>query len=101
MRNSNHAIDVRKLQAIVECELGDRGDLHRLMAGAHAGRYDQNKITRADASIPPSVTHERRAFFFGNIDGSRSGQVLGKVPYERYVIRHNPMGKLLAALDAK
>src|ERR1044072_6642231 len=73
MWNRDDAVDVRKLVAVVKCELRDRRNLLRFVAGAHARRHDQQEVARAGASVGAPGAPERRALLLGNVNGRGGG----------------------------
>ena len=61
----HHAVDIRKLVALVMQKFRHHGYLLRFMTGAHRRRDNQNKVARACAPIRPPKAHEARALVFG------------------------------------
>src|SRR5207253_8525564 len=90
--NSHHTIDVGVLFAVIESVFCDNRDLLRFVAGAHTGRYNQDKVTSSDATVGTAEPLEARAFVVGNVIGRWCIQVNRQIANDWNLIRHVLLG---------
>src|SRR4030095_8261361 len=96
-----NAIDVRKLFFLIKSELSDHRDLLSFMAGAHAGRHDQDEVARSHAAIRPAKSHERGALVLGSVDRRRRMKLFLEVAHHRNIIRHVVVRNVFAFPDTQ
>ena len=89
-----------KLCARVLRELGDRRDLLRLVARAHARRHDEDEVARADAAVGTSEAAERPSRRLGKILRRRQVEIGRELAHDRHVVGHVLDGDRIARLDA-
>ena len=82
------AVDVGELLAAEDGELGQRRNLLRLVARAHAGRDDEQEVACADASVLPAIAAPGRAFGNRRQLGRARVQIGGQVADDRHVVAH-------------
>ena len=96
MGNCHYTINVGVFFAIVKRVLSDCRNLLRLSARAHARRYYQNVVARADATIGATKASKGCPFVTGEVIRRGRMQMLRQVAYNRHVIRHIRVGNQIA-----
>ena len=100
VRDCGHAIDIGILRCAEVLEFGEHGDLQRLMAGAHAGGRDEDKVACAYATVGAAIAEKCRQLLDGEVVWRSDGLVFINVANYGDFAAHVGRGYRVAQLNA-